>query len=688
MSSSSAKPTMAYLIKKGRRYVAAEEYGSALKSYLQAAESCPCSSGPYPRFQCRCKNFKKAVAQGGSIIGEAMKTCHCGVGKHFITKCANVHHIKALDGRAATFQALGRFSCATRDAEWILELAPQLPDGYLRLGKIAQLQRNGDFAWEIYTMGIEAVKETTTDSSPKLQQLYNARKSVNRHVLRQDPLCLPADLCLRVSKKWTRTLTSPLNARLWRDMQFSDWCVTPGPEALKRMLSWAGDGGARKIVIPYYIDLTESMLTTLLDESPCLEYLKIEKLSKEILFPANGKTLNKLSYLSLETGYFGCFDGRLVDNPGGFPCSFLQNAAGSLEHLDFMGIPEEWYESEEPFIPFLPKLKTLRINERQRSGAHGFMFPMYPLSIAFPRLEQLFIGPDISYFDPAPVSVWRDNREDIWPHLKVLIFEINHFEDPGFYTKMTRSALRCLTCVNRGNSLEHIGLECPQGWPDTDIFSGSDDLLPDFDIVQDSEFKNLRSFRTTSLSISPEGARNLLYNAIHTNQLRSFDIVFPMYFERGPGPNYSCLRVTSGVGERHAEHLRGYDWARGAPSIQSLGCYGLSFDSSPNNDHHHVVVHFVASFPNLRTLSVGCNLLNKMADYASFLVEILRHTHLETMYVEERIDYHAGARAQVRQVACEQGVQLMKLPESSYFDMDLEALDRLGMADIAGGVGY
>ncbi|KAG6159133.1 hypothetical protein E4U11_004396 [Claviceps purpurea] len=514
-------------------------------------------------------------------------------------------------------------------------------------------------------MGIEAVKETTMDSSPKVQQLYDARKSVNRHVLRQDPLCLPAELithifwhltcdeiclCLRVSKKWTRTLTSPLNAPLWRDMQFSERCVEPGPEALKRMLSWAGDGGARKIVIPDHIDLTESMLTPLLDESPFLEYLKFQHLPEETLFPANGRTLNRLRYFSLESGYYGSSRGCRVDEPGGFPCSFLQDAASSLEHLDFVGIPGEWYDSE-PFIPFLPKLKTLRINEDElfSEDQSGPPFPIYPLSVAFPRLEQLYIGPDIPYFDPEPVSMWRDKRQDIWPHLKVLIFEIVSFEEPSLATldsARTRSALRCLTCINRGNSLQHIALDIDRGWPDMDIFSGSDDLLPDFDIVQDSEFKNLRSFRSTSLSISPEGARNLLSKAIQTNQLTSFDIVFPTYYDDSP------------LEARHVDHLRGYDWARGAPSIQSLGCYGLRLHPPPNNDQDHLVC-FLATFANLRTLSIECK-WDDIADYVSLLGKILRQTHLETMYMQ-LVDNEACVP--LERAARDRGVRLMELSD-------------------------
>ncbi|KAG6159134.1 hypothetical protein E4U11_004397 [Claviceps purpurea] len=58
-----------------------------------------------------------------------MKTCHCeDSGNLNNGKCDNVHHIEALNGRAAAFEAMGDLDRATRDAERILELAPELPD--------------------------------------------------------------------------------------------------------------------------------------------------------------------------------------------------------------------------------------------------------------------------------------------------------------------------------------------------------------------------------------------------------------------------------------------------------------------------------------------------------------------------------------------------------------------------------
>lgn len=61
------------------------------------------------------------------MFHEAMYTCTCTVGKTF-GKCDNSLHAQALDYRAAAFEALKELDRARKDAEWILELAPCLPD--------------------------------------------------------------------------------------------------------------------------------------------------------------------------------------------------------------------------------------------------------------------------------------------------------------------------------------------------------------------------------------------------------------------------------------------------------------------------------------------------------------------------------------------------------------------------------
>ncbi|KAF4125682.1 F-box/TPR repeat protein Pof3 [Geosmithia morbida] len=155
------------LIHDGRRAYASKHYKNALECFTRAMKRCPCSRGTR-RERCTCKDFERVSAENGSIYQEAMYNCKCTVGQLF-GKCDNLLHIQALDYRAATFESLKELERARKDAEWILELAPRLPEGYLRLGKIARLQKKSEFAWKVYSAGIEAgLSNNITKDDPKI----------------------------------------------------------------------------------------------------------------------------------------------------------------------------------------------------------------------------------------------------------------------------------------------------------------------------------------------------------------------------------------------------------------------------------------------------------------------------------------------------------------------------------------
>ncbi|CCE31692.1 uncharacterized protein CPUR_05546 [Claviceps purpurea 20.1] len=646
-----SEPSMADLIESGRQLHAAKKYRRSLVLFARAMGSCPCAGGAR-RVKCTCKNFEHVAAQGGSIFREAMYTCHCEVGKTF-SKCDNEHHILALDLRAASFEAMDKLVHAMRDAEWILELAPRLPDGYLRVGRIAQLQKNDEYAWKMYSAGIEANKESAVGSSPKLQQLYGAHKSLHWRFSRKDPLCLPAELvtqiflfldrvelsvCLRVCKRWKRTLTSSQHCPLWRNMIFDETCSSKGAPrvgALRKMLSWAGDGGARTISIARELSYHQSKFTLLLKASPHLEHLEIWKLPKKHLsFPSNEKIWSRLKHFSMQDRS-STFHQIPVDVPGGFPHTFLQNAASSLEHLDFTGIPEQWFGSV-PLIPLLPVLKTLRINHGMASNQTPLS--IFHLSVAFPRLEQLsFVG--LAELDPEPVAIWRERGNDIWPHLKVLMFQ-------SYYSRSSRErsilTLRYLMCLDRGNTLQHISLDV-RSQDRSDIFSGCHELLSDVDVARHSTFQNLQSFRSRTLPIAQAGARLLLSSAIEARRLTSFDMVFGDYWNVRTEPT-----------DASARHLKDYDWLRGAPSIQELGCYDCYFPLYPDNDQFLPLAQFLASFPNLQTLILHNSRHAYMSQVSSVAIVILRLTHLKTIYMCGM----SGVSNELRQVAQAHGVQL------------------------------
>lgn len=138
----------------------------------------------------------------------------------------------------------------------------------------------------------------------------------------------------------------------------------PRYDALKKMLSWAGKGGARKIVIPLpkAFLLNQQKLMLLLRASTNLEHLEIGPQFDILVFPPNDKVWRKLRYVSIN----GTGDpakpawSTPVISVGGFPLQFLNNAAASLEHLVLTGIPEQWYMTES--VPLLPNLKTLRMS--------------------------------------------------------------------------------------------------------------------------------------------------------------------------------------------------------------------------------------------------------------------------------------------------------------------------------------
>ncbi|CCE33863.1 uncharacterized protein CPUR_07791 [Claviceps purpurea 20.1] len=609
---------------------ATKDYERALELLTMAMRSCPCARGT-ERHPCTCKCYEEVGISGESIFEEAMLDHEtCGVPWKY-SKCDNVHHIQALDLRAAMYEATGKLDLAVRDAEWMLELAPQLPDGYIRLGNLVRLRNNGEHARNLYKAGIDANRFTVQDSSessPKLQQLH----ALHRQTLRLDPLRMPAEIVglifsylswteilrvLRVSKNWKRVLTSPVHGRLWRNIIFA--FINPGSELMPsysqmhEILSWAGDGGARKIVVKSR-NCTDALLTQLLEASPGLEYLELDNLSS--MLPSNKKIWNQLRNVIISSDWRS-FNDSEVDSPGGLPQMFLQNAASSLEHLNLSGIPLQWYR-ETSSLPLLPKLKTLQVRSDRIEEDYA-PFPIFHFSVAFPRLEQLWIVPDIPYLAFEPVEIWRGNWDDVWPHLKVLKFQCFQslvLQSINEHAAASYSSLRYLMSLN---SLQHVSLDFKsEDWPR--LFSGSHGLLSDLDVSQYPPSKNLRHFEVCA-SISPEGARTLVSNAIETGQLTSFDIFFP---ER---PDQGYDRDT------HIRHLKGYNWLRGASSIHTLGCYEFRFPLDAETDEDLPLPQFLATFPNLRTLKIS-SWEYRTPEFVKVVVAVLRVTHLKTIYTD------------------------------------------------------
>ncbi|CCE33754.1 uncharacterized protein CPUR_07680 [Claviceps purpurea 20.1] len=439
------------------------------------------------------------------------------------------------------------------------------------------------------------------------------------------------------------TLTSPLHGQLWRNINI----IFPYPrlrkrspasylDLLKRILSWAGDGGFRKIDIALnYDSLTQADFTLLLNASPRLEHLEVSD-PWHFSLPSKEKIWNRLRHVTIN-GCLNSSDPTVLDLPGQFPYGFLQNAASSLEHLTFEGVPRQWYGSE-PLIPHLTKLKSLHIG--------GW----YPLAIALPRIEQLWIGPNIPNMDPGPVAPWRDKWEGVWPHLKVLIFDASM---PADIETVPFSGLRYLMCLHRGNSLLHLRfIYIHPGWENQyrDIFGNNYGRLPNSDVIRHTDFRNLRSVRSDrSMWILPDRARTLLSKSIENGQLTSFDITFPHHLPTREIP----------AGDSSVRHLEGYDWLRGAPSIHTLGCYAFRFRLNPRNDEDLPLPQFLATFPNLRTLRIRGQYDNddEENEFSSLILAIISVTRLKTIHTTF-FEPNSKALRKLRKAAHFKGVQI------------------------------
>ncbi|KAG6150641.1 hypothetical protein E4U11_008229 [Claviceps purpurea] len=140
-------------------------------------------------------------------------------------------------------------------------------------------------------------------------------------------------------------------------------------------------------------EVTESTVTLLLESSPSLEHLVFHNIWEQTL-PAHQNKWTQLKHISLSS-QGDDFNHVEVDREGGFPQTFLQNAASSLEHLNFKGIPLSWYRGK---APHLPQLKTLRMGGAFEDNGS---FPI------------LWIGPDIPYLDVELVALEKGRWEDL-----------------------------------------------------------------------------------------------------------------------------------------------------------------------------------------------------------------------------------------------------------------------------------
>lgn len=149
-------------------------------------------------------------------------------------KAQNLSHdeiVILLDQRAACWEKSELLTHAVKDAVEMVKAAPSSSRGYLRLGKLYQLQDNHEAARKAYSVGLKRVPRSD-GAWDLLKQLYtNSKKSEAYQRKRADPLrVLPFEIldvvfrnlpldslvrCLLVSRSWRSFIHE--NARLWSD---------------------------------------------------------------------------------------------------------------------------------------------------------------------------------------------------------------------------------------------------------------------------------------------------------------------------------------------------------------------------------------------------------------------------------------------------------------------------------------
>ncbi|KAF7542317.1 hypothetical protein G7Z17_g11681 [Cylindrodendrum hubeiense] len=537
---------------------------------------------------------------------------------------------RALDYRAATFEALQELGRAQRDAEWILELAPRLLEGYLRLGKIARLQKKYEFAWNVYNAGIEVGKTHGLATNPKMQTLYTLRQPLHRRFSRRDPLKNPQEIvqrifhfidfsslvrCLHVSKGWKQYLSGRGNERLWRSLEFKKQFphrFAPSTASLKKLVSYSGKD-VRELVIGSVtrFRLNQPKFLTILQGSWNLERLTLCGFTdEEIEIPQRPGVLSKLTHVYLEEF---AFSKPNILGP------LMRNSSDSLQSLHIAGLPQFGSRTDLGF-PDMSQLKYLRLEEHSRP--YPLRLEIFIIAAKTPRLEQLWIS-DVQLGSGGLQDEQTVQTDAIWKDLKTVIISGTTDSDPE-----TAENIQRLTSIRRGANLQYIDLDFRWKYDElgplalrilTNGLNQQPTSVSTDEFDQNNHYDDLRSLRLTRALITPDKLQQVLQGAILAGKLHTLDLVFP-------------LEPMGGAeGVMSARHLREHDWLRGAASIRCLGVFEFRFRSHPRDDDELSLPAFLASFPNLETLEINSDHY-EAPEFYTVIRAILKVTKLRTIY--------------------------------------------------------
>ncbi|KAI5462561.1 hypothetical protein BGZ63DRAFT_384182 [Mariannaea sp. PMI_226] len=648
MSSQSGKSAES-IIKEARQHYAEKRFKPALEQFTRAMKICSCARG-MKRDRCTCKNFEKVALDDESIFNEAMYNCKCSVGKTF-NKCDKPLHIQALDYRAATFEALGELARAQRDAEWILELAPRLLEGYLRLGKVARLQKKYEFAWKVYNAGIEVGTKHGLAEDPKMQTLYKLRQPLHLRYKRVDPLENPLEIvqrifhyldfpsivrCLAVCKSWRRYLSGRGNERFWRSLIFTRKYAhrhAPTVPTLRKLLSYSRND-ARELVIDDVLRfrLTQPKLLAICQNAKNLERLSLGGAIRDPLqIPRVPPVLTKLTHIDLR---------EVIAEKPELLEPLMCNASQHLQDIRVAGLPQVGTRTDLQ-IPHLPHLKYLRLEEYSRP--YPLRLEIFQVAAKTPSLEQLWLS-DVQL---GTGGLQEDQLDTIWPSLKVVVINGSTDSDPE-----TSENIRRLTSIRRGSSLQHVDFDFRWKYDEhgplglrllADLLNHQSPSVAASGPDENNRYEDLRSLRLSRALIVPSKLQDVVEDAILAGKLHTLDLVFPL-------EPFGVPQGSSSV-----QHLREHSWLRGASSIRCLGIFDFRFRSFPQGDEDLPLPSFLASFPNLETLEINSSHYES-PELLSVFKAILNVTKLKRLY---QTALQGLALDHLRALTTELGVELI-----------------------------
>ncbi|PHH80151.1 hypothetical protein CDD80_2689 [Ophiocordyceps camponoti-rufipedis] len=658
-------------LEAGRTCFATENYHDALKHFTRTMQDCRCNT-KRRRLRCSCKNFYEAIEKDHiSILEASLRPCKCIAGG--FEKCDDLLHIKALDYRSATFEALDQMDRAEADAIWILELAPSLPHGYLRLGKIARLRKKNWLAGKIYGNGVEATKELSPNKPPEVQELKRKLARIQlRFMTRRDPIVFPLEVfyiimgnlpitdlvkCLAVSRAWRQSLVKDHGCHLWRELDFRTPPAQPlSVQDINTLV--ARSGYALKTIVikdSLLFKLTEAKLNALLRHNKWLEYLHVCLAYTEAQrLPYEPGMYSRLRFLCLDSFRD---DSVILRRPNPvtenhlLARTFVTRIASVLEHFVLRGAtPPSWCSRID--LPEFPNLKSFRLH-RQNEPPHTvpFMeFPIFYLAQKTPRLEQLMLANlDLDY---------RSIQEDLpdwphmWPNLKVFVCHRDRANSLQ-QTRRTFMSVALVNTINWGNNMRCLDLDLLHGNPDhageQPAICIIDDLIRRHIVTRDkaplppgTNFANLRSLKMSNFSLEPRLMQRVLSDTVARRNLHSLDFVFPL-------ENNMDQR-----GRKCIEYLVKYDWIRGLDSMRHMGFKRFVFPEVSLREEDAPLSGFLASFPNLESVYLDSEFLTE-DEFVSLITRVMRETRIKTIY---QLRVHGARMDHLKMLSRSYGVKL------------------------------